>query len=409
MTPSPRHRLLPTLNIAAAGECRWDVIVVGCGPAGSIAARELCRLGAKVLLVDRARFPRAKVCGCCLNNASLRMLQDLGLGREVFDEETGTLPGRELREFRLFTSGSQAAIPIPLGLAISREQLDARLLHSAIAVGAEFLDNTLGLIDRTVDGFRLVRLRDLSRTAGQSIGGCEASALARIVLVASGLGTRVFVEPDAGQRTISRGSRIGAGTVVDVAENSPVNDGAIYMACHRFGYVGMVNLEDGRLDVAAALEAQHVKRFGGIGGLIEFMLRAAGAPVPVDISHAKWQGTARLTQYCHAVFGERYFVIGDAAGYVEPFTGEGMAWAISTGRSVAPLVMQSLQPGTQTSGPQWQMMRRRLIGRRSLMCRVVSQSLRYPALVQLSGRLLARHPGLARPLLQTINRPYGSG
>ena len=57
----------------------WDAVVVGAGPAGSVAARELARRGVSVLLVDKATFPRAKVCGCCLNAAALDTLAKIGL------------------------------------------------------------------------------------------------------------------------------------------------------------------------------------------------------------------------------------------------------------------------------------------------------------------------------------------
>ena len=58
----------------------WDALVIGAGPAGSVAARELARRGCRVLLVDKATFPRPKVCGCCVNGAAIRALERLGLG-----------------------------------------------------------------------------------------------------------------------------------------------------------------------------------------------------------------------------------------------------------------------------------------------------------------------------------------
>src|SRR5262245_23559213 len=63
------ERIAPTVGWAEAVRVVWDVAVVGAGPAGSLAARELARRGASVLLVDRSPFPRPKVCGSCLNAA----------------------------------------------------------------------------------------------------------------------------------------------------------------------------------------------------------------------------------------------------------------------------------------------------------------------------------------------------
>src|SRR5260370_26262195 len=69
-----------TLDLQTAARTVWDAVVVGAGPAGSLAARELARRGRAVLLVDRAAFPRAKVCGCFLNGNALATLRDGGLG-----------------------------------------------------------------------------------------------------------------------------------------------------------------------------------------------------------------------------------------------------------------------------------------------------------------------------------------
>ena len=63
----------------------FDALVIGAGPAGSVTARELARRGCRVLLVDKAHFPRAKVCGCCLNGAAAATLERLGLAHVVAD------------------------------------------------------------------------------------------------------------------------------------------------------------------------------------------------------------------------------------------------------------------------------------------------------------------------------------
>ncbi|MBC7772886.1 MAG: FAD-dependent monooxygenase, partial [Pyrinomonadaceae bacterium] len=72
-------RLNATMGVSGASR-RWDAIVIGAGCAGSVIARELSLAGRSVLLVDKAVFPRAKVCGCCLNAAALALLSRIGLG-----------------------------------------------------------------------------------------------------------------------------------------------------------------------------------------------------------------------------------------------------------------------------------------------------------------------------------------
>ncbi len=62
-----------------------DVVVVGAGVAGSVTAREVARLGRKVVLLDKAHFPRLKVCGSCVNGAAVATLDRLGLGKVLHD------------------------------------------------------------------------------------------------------------------------------------------------------------------------------------------------------------------------------------------------------------------------------------------------------------------------------------
>src|SRR5438132_14182323 len=73
--------IAPTLELKQAGDRCWDVVVIGAGPAGAMAARQLARMGKSVLLVDKAYFPRWKVCGCCLNAGALATLRAAGLGK----------------------------------------------------------------------------------------------------------------------------------------------------------------------------------------------------------------------------------------------------------------------------------------------------------------------------------------
>src|SRR5207244_156620 len=75
----PRVSARATLELTEAARRVWDVIVVGAGPAGSLAALQLARRSLAVLLVDQAIFPRWKVCGSCLNLRALSTLAAVGL------------------------------------------------------------------------------------------------------------------------------------------------------------------------------------------------------------------------------------------------------------------------------------------------------------------------------------------
>jgi len=162
----------------------------------------------------------------------------------------------------------------------------------------------------------------------------------------------------------------------------------------------MTVLEDGRLNLAAALDVAGV-RSKGPKQRVETILAQADLPVPRHLADAVWKGTPPLTR-CRDVAQQRIFLVGDAAGYVEPFTGEGMAWALEGGMAVA-LHVQSLLEGQEGQEAHWRSSWRRIIGRRQWTCRGLSWLLRRPALVGATVQLLRMQPAFAQPVLQLLN------
>ena len=109
----------------------WDAVVIGAGPAGALAARQLALEGVRVLLVERARFPRWKVCGACLNGQAISALGSAGLGSLV-----NHLGGIELDEFLVGLEGRMTPIGLTVGAAVSRGRFDAALVEEARLAGA---------------------------------------------------------------------------------------------------------------------------------------------------------------------------------------------------------------------------------------------------------------------------------
>jgi flavin-dependent dehydrogenase len=99
-------------------------------------------------------------------------------------------------------------------------------------------------------------------------------------------------------------------------------------------------------------------------------------------------------------------VVGDAAGYIEPFTGEGMAWALAGAAAVAPLAVEGAAAWSKSIGRAWEEQHRKIIGRRQHACRWVSRLLRRPRLCSATVSLLRYTPWLATPLVRAINRPF---
>lgn len=377
----------PTLSLEQATDRNWDALVIGAGPAGSMAARELARRGRSVLLVDRAVFPRWKVCGACLSGRTLATLAAVGLARLA--DQHGAVP---LERFHLAAQGRRAQIPLIQGAALSRTVFDAALVQAAIAAGAEFLPETAAHIEIVDPTVRRVRLRH---------GDREVIASARAVVAATGLGGRLVMGHADLDRRTAPGSRIGAGTVA-TARASFYQSGTIYMACASGGYVGLVRLEDGQLEIAAALDPDWVRRMGGLGLAAAAAIAEAGFPAVPEIMNSHWRGTPPLTRGVSQVAGERIFLIGDAAGYVEPFTGEGIAWALSSAVAVAPLVVEAAVRWAPSLAASWARLHYDTVVSRQRLCRTAAFILRRPALTRAVIELLAWAPWAARPVVRRL-------
>ena len=137
----------------------WDGIVIGAGPAGAMAARQLALAGRRVLLVEKKHFPRWKICGACLNGQALAALRSAGLGSLVT-----RLGGIGLDEFHVGFRGRTARLAMPEGVALSRSRLDAALVEAAIAAGARFLDETHAVVGEIRDRSRRVGLTHQGRS-----------------------------------------------------------------------------------------------------------------------------------------------------------------------------------------------------------------------------------------------------
>ena len=121
-------------------------------------------------------------------------------------------------------------------------------------------------------------------------------------------------------------------------------------------------------------------------------------PLPERI-HRGWKGTPPLTRRLSSLGEERLFLVGDAAGYVEPFTGEGMGWALWGALALAPLVYDGVRRWDDALVHQWAQVHRRRIRRGQRVCRMVAWGLRRPWMARTAVRVLGAAPALARPLV----------
>jgi flavin-dependent dehydrogenase len=317
MLPSSPHGVL-------SREAHWDAIVIGAGPAGAIAARQMALQGRRVLLLDKARLPRNKVCGGCLGGAALDGLASVGLG-----ELPLACGGVPLTTFALACGGKVARFPVGRRVAISRRSFDDALVHEARRAGVTVLDEVRGKVLPS-DGW-CARHVVLHRRELQS------TAQAGVVIVATGL-TRHL---EGCTTHVAKASYVGLGAMVDQA---PIEGavGTLHMACTSRGYVGVTAVDGGTFDLAAAVAPYALAAAASPGQLVHDLLSESGLSPRIRLESLSWRGTPLLTRRTRPLASHRCLLIGDAAGYVEPFTGEGIGWAIHSALMATTLLAEPL-------------------------------------------------------------------
>ncbi|MCU1474336.1 geranylgeranyl reductase family protein [Amnibacterium sp.] len=293
----------------------WDLLVIGAGPAGATAARVAAAGGARVLLVDAAHFPRYKTCGGGLVGTSLRVLppEALAVVERRVDHVTFGFrggPARGVRSSRPFLA------------MVDRERFDQALVDAAVAAGAEFRDH--------------VRVRALEQHADAVVARTDAGELRASVVVgadgASGITAR-----DVGVRT----ARADLGLEVELEDAGDEWAHRIHLDWGRdAGTYGWVFPKDGHLTVGV-IERKgrgeqtraYLDRFlAGLGMEHRRVLRSSG-------HLTRWREPGS------PVRRDRVLVVGDAAGLLEPWSREGISYALRSGALAGDAVLRGRRDG----------------------------------------------------------------
>lgn len=384
----------------------WECVVIGAGPAGAMAARTAARRGLRTLIVDRKTFPREKVCGACVNRRALSLLKQVGLGHVIH-----ACQGISLDSFLLRCGGYDLSLRLPGGVAVSRATLDSALVAEAVAAGAVFVGATTGTIlppsigsSQSANGTdRFVETRRVRLVQTRSDSAQPDCWLVRapIVIAADGLGHPSLKGLPEFQEKVAGASRIGIGAVLEpqAIEMAP---GTIGMVVGQGGYVGMVHIDGDRLNVAACLDVSILREKGNPGVAVADILRSAGFG-KLDVADHMWKGTVPLTRSTNKVASQGVFVVGDAAGYIEPFTGEGIAWALAGGVAVGDCAVSAVNLNRLAAEKMWIQQWGNLIMRRQILCRCLSSLLRYPSAVSIAVRAASTVPQLAQIIVTSLN------
>jgi geranylgeranyl reductase family protein len=318
---------------------RFDVVVVGSGPAGSTAAVVLARGGARVALVDKASFPREKACGDLIGPRGVQTLRDLELD----------LPGAARVSDMIVVGPTGNRVRLPAapgrtypghGIVVERSAFDAHLQRAAILAGAE-------LVDARVD----TPIAEDGRVAGFEVSSTRLRA--DIIIGADGATSRVaevagLVDP----------RRVLWGFAVRTYVDEPVEEPHILLwtpvrgeAFPGYGWVfpagsGRANVGLGigvLADRSAARRAtrdlaafvEHARRLGVLG--------ECGRTRPPTRPLGAWR---KMGLVGTAPARGRVLLVGDAAGLVNPLQGEGIAQAMDSGRAAAQAILGGLDRAT---------------------------------------------------------------
>ncbi len=376
--------------LRGAARQTWDAIVVGAGPAGAIAARQIALSGLETLLVDAKRFPREKVCGGYLNSRALEVLRQIGL-----ESTAGAGAESAANELELICGRQRVRFPLPPGRVICRATFDAALVESARIAGAKILLGAHAVVGPTDC--------DESRCVTVAGNGTRQTLNARVVVCADGLSRSSVRHLPEFSVSTAADSRIGIGAVV-VGDVEACQMGRITMVVSRHGYVGISRIGARQLNVAAAVDPQLLSH-AAPGEIVASILEAAGVRVSIGIESAVWRGTPPLTSQPASVAAKRLFLIGDAGGYVEPFTGEGMAAALETSVAVAPFAMRATEAWVPSLAVCWQALHRQIVRDRQLTCRQLAWILRRPWAAFAAMSICRIIPGVAGRLIAKTSIP----
>jgi menaquinone-9 beta-reductase len=370
-----------------------EVVVAGAGPAGCAAAIFLRQLGHDVLLLDAARFPRDKVCGESVSPEAWRLLDRLGAAGAVRALAPGPVRGMQITA----PDGTRFAGRYPQdrepGFALARIHLDAALLAAARAAGVDVRE-----------GARVVEaLRDGPAVVGVAVAGPEAAPPSRIR-------GRLVVGADGRHGRVARGlgllhehARLRRFAVRGHFEGMQglAQLGEMHVAVG--GYCGVAPLSETRANVAFVLDLSEMRAAGGdLGAFYAETLRRRWPGLHERLARARLLAPPRaigpLALVARRTSLPGLLLVGDAAGFFDPFTGEGITLALRSAEIAAEVGHARLVGGAPLE--EYEARREAATRDKFRVNRLLQRLIGWPSLANAVARRLASRPELANRLVR---------
>ena len=385
----------------------YDAIIVGASLAGSATAIHLARAGRSVLLVDRAMFPRRKSCGEGMFPRGVVELDDLG----VLPRLRGFCA--PVSSLRFTMDGLSAEAPVGResrgALGVQRWRLDEVMMVRAREIGVEVRLGVEAQKLKRVESTSPPHSRSPSTERGRSEGilnvdgrftiDVDGAEGARMIVAADGL--RSGLRRQAGLDVPSRGRRYGVSAHWQMAE--PVAPRVDVFYAH--GYeVYTTPVGERLLNVAVMMRRDRVRELGGrlVDGY-KMLVRQAIEPstalelVDEPLTVGPFPASAK------AAWRDNLVLVGDAAGFFDGITGDGMSLALLSARRCAAAIDEVLTTGSSEPLRVYDRYRRRLARNSTLLGHLNLFLAAWPPLGRSSIRNLARHPGTFSKLLAINN------